>query len=513
MKLKNILLVVLISASTAVLSVWGYGKWMENKYGITQEAGKLPVNYAGFFDKNNNNAGPVDFTAAATSSAPAVVHIKTRTKQRQVSNNLPKQKNPFSDFFGDQDPFSDFFNGPRVIPEQRASGSGVIISSDGYIVTNNHVVDGADEVTVTLTNRKTYKGTVIGTDPNSDLAVIKIDGTNFPYLVYGNSDDTRLGQWVLAVGYPLNLDVTITAGIISAKARSIGINKADRPIESFLQTDAAVNPGNSGGALINTNGELIGINSAIASPTGSYAGYSYAIPVNIVKKVVNDLLKFGAVQRAYLGIQYPSDNITDDQKKQFGIKDGDGVYISEVAPDGAAKEAGLQKGDFITKINGTGISSGPELQEQIARYKPGDKISLTYFRDGKENTINIELKNKSGNYSVVKTESFFEKLGGELVNVDAATAKKNSLSGGVLVKKLGDGLLKNTRMQEGFVITSVDGQAVNNLDDLKTALGSSHGTVRLEGVYPGYEGTYGYPLNLDSEGSDNSGDNGGGNGQ
>lgn len=509
MKIKNILLVVLISASTAVASVWGYGKWEQGRYAGVQDNGKLPVNYAGFFDKNNNNAGPVDFTAAATSSAPAVVHIKTRTKQRQVSNNLPRQKNPFSDFFGDSDPFSDFFGGPRVIPEQRASGSGVVISNDGYIVTNNHVVDGADEINVTLTNRKSYKATVVGVDPNSDIAVIKIDAANLPYLVYGNSDDIKLGQWVLAVGYPLNLDVTITAGIVSAKARSIGINKGDRPVESFIQTDAAVNPGNSGGALINTNGELIGINSAIASPTGSYAGYSYAIPVNMVKKIVNDLLKFGAVQRAYLGITYPPDNLSDEAKKQNGIKDGDGVFVSGVATDGSAKEAGLEKGDFITKVNGTTISSGPELQEQITRYKPGDKITLTYVRAGKENTVNVTLKNKSGNYNVVKTESFFDKLGGELVNLDAATAKKNDLSGGVLVKKLGTGVLKNTRMQEGFVITSVDGQPVSNLDDLKAALGNAHGTVRLEGVYPGYEGTYGYPLNLDNGGSDNDSNGGG----
>ena len=513
MKLKNIFLVVLISASTAILSVWGYGKWMQGKFSGMQDQSKLPVNYAGFFDKNNNNnAGPVDFTAAATSSAPAVVHIKTRTKSRQVSNNLPRQKNPFSDFFGDTDPFSDFFNGPRVIPEQRASGSGVIISNDGYIVTNNHVVDGADEINVTLTNRKSYKATVIGADPNTDIAVIKIDaGSALPYLVYGNSDDTKLGQWVLAVGYPLNLDVTITAGIISAKARSIGINKGDRPIESFLQTDAAVNPGNSGGALINTNGELIGINSAIASPTGSYAGYSYAIPVNLVKKIVNDLVKFGAVQRGYLGITYPNENVPDDKKKELGIKDGDGVYVSGVTPDGAAKEGGLKEGDFVTKINGVTVATGPELQEQVARFKPGDKISITFIRDGKESTANITLKNKAGNYSVVKTESFFDKLGGELATLDAATAKKNNLSGGVLVKKLGTGVLKNTRMQEGFVITSVDGQAVNTLDDLKAALMNAHGTVRVEGVYPGYEGNYGYPLNLDNGGGED--ENNGGNGQ
>ncbi|HVX50729.1 MAG TPA: trypsin-like peptidase domain-containing protein [Chitinophagaceae bacterium] len=505
MKLKNIFLVVLISASTALLSIWGYTKWMQHQYAGVQEPGKLPVNYAGFFDKNNN-AGPVDFSAAATSAAPAVVHIKTRTKQRQVSNNLPKQRNPFSDFFGDSDPFSDFFNGPRVIPEQRASGSGVIISSDGYIVTNNHVINGADEINVTLTNRKSYKASVIGADPNSDLAVIKIDASNLPYLVYGNSDDTKLGQWVLAVGYPLNLDVTITAGIISAKARSIGINKGDRPIESFIQTDAAVNPGNSGGALINTNGELIGINSAIASPTGSYAGYSYAIPVNIVKKIVNDLLKFGAVQRAYIGITYPQEDLPDEAKIKYGIKDGDGVFVTGVAADGAAKDAGIQKGDFITKINGVGVATGPELQEQVARYKPGDKITLSYVRNGKEATVNLTLKNKAGNYSVVKTETALDKLGNsELVTLDAATAKKNDLSGGVLVKKLGTGILKNTRMQEGFVITSVDGQAVNNLDDLKAALANAQGTVRLEGVYPGYEGTYGYPLNLDDDSNSNSG--------
>jgi S1-C subfamily serine protease len=339
-------------------------------------------------------------------------------------------------------------------------------------------VDGADEITVTLTNRKTFKATVVGADPNSDIAVIKIEGSSFPYLVYGNSDDVKLGQWVLAVGYPLNLDVTVTAGIVSAKSRSIGINKGDRPIESFIQTDAAVNPGNSGGALINTSGELIGINSAIASPTGSYAGYSYAIPVNITKKIVNDLIKFGAVQRAYIGISYPQENIPDAQKKALGIKDGDGVYVTDVAPDGAAKEAGIEKGDFITKINGNTIASGPELQEQITRFKPGDKIELTYLHNGVSKTATVTLKNKSGNYAAVKAETIFDKLGGELANVDAATAKKNNINGGVVVRKLGNGVLKNTRMQEGFIITSVNGIEIKSLDDLKTALASASGSVR-----------------------------------
>lgn len=514
MKFKSILLVVLISAATAVLSVWGYSSFIQKQYSGIQESGKLPVNYAGFFDNNNPPANVMDFTAAATTATPAVVHIKTRTKAKQVTNNLPKQKNPFSDLFGDNDPFSDFFGGPRVqtIPEQRASGSGVLISDDGYIVTNNHVVEGADELTVTTADRKTYKGTVIATDQNSDLAVIKIEGKGFPYLVYGNSDDVKLGQWVLAVGYPLNLDVTVTAGIVSAKARAIGINRGNAPIESFIQTDAAVNPGNSGGALINTNGELIGINSAIASPTGSYAGYSYAIPVNIVKKIVADLIKYGAVQRAYIGIQYPNDLLSDEQKKANGIKDGPGVFVSDVAPDGAAKEAGLQKGDFVTKINGVVVSSGPELQEQVARYKPGDKIALTYVRNGKENTVNVTLKNKAGNYAVVKNEAVMDKLGGELATVDAATAKKNGIDGGVQVKKLGNGAIKNSRIQEGFIITSVNGQPVKTVEDLQKLLQNASGTVRLEGIYPGYEETYGYPLNLSDNNGDNS-DNGDDDGQ
>ncbi len=505
MKFKSILLVVAVSATTALLSVWGYGKWMEtNNPSTFKDDGKLPVNYAGFFDKGNNNAGaPVDFTAASTAATPAVVHIKTRTKERQVSNTQSKRKSPFSDLFGDEDPFSDFFGGPRggIIPEQRASGSGVIIKGDGYIVTNNHVVEGADEITVTTTNRKTYQAKVIATDPNSDLAVIKIDDNDLPYLKFGNSDDAKLGQWVLAIGYPLNHDVTVTAGIISAKARSIGINKGDRPIESFIQTDAAVNPGNSGGALINTTGELIGINSAIASPTGSYAGYSYAIPVNIVKKIVSDLIEFKAVQRAYIGIVYANDNLTDEQKKEAGIKDGAGVFITGVAPDGAAKAAGIEKGDFVTRLNGVAINSGPEMQEQVAGYKPGDKVSITYVRNGKENTVNVTLKNKAGNYEAVKQESIIDNLGADLVNLDKATAQKNNISGGVLVKKMNDGLLKNTRMQEGFVITSVDGQDIRNLDELKGILVNAQGTIRLEGFYPGYEGSYTYPLNL----SDTSG--------
>src|SRR6478609_6696454 len=468
MNLKNILAVILISATTAVLSVWGYGKVVEHQSAGTQEAGKIPANYAGFFGNNNAPAGTIDFGPAATSATPAVVHIKTKTKAKQVSNNS-RQRNPFADLFGDD--MGDFFGGPRMMPEQRASGSGVLITDDGYIITNNHVIDGADEINVTLANKKSYKATVIGSDPSSDIAVIKVEAKGLPYLVYGNSDEAKLGSWVLAIGYPLSLDVTVTAGIVSAKSRSIGINDRqsnNTAIESFIQTDAAVNPGNSGGALINTNGELIGINSAIASPTGSYAGYSYAIPVNIVKKIVTDIVKFGAVQRAYIGIQYPRENITDEQKKQLGsdYKEGEGVYVTDVPADGAAAVGGIKKGDIITKVNGVAVTTGPELQEQVTRFKPGDKITLTYTRSGKENTVPLILKNKAGNTSIVKTTGILEKLGAELVAADSKVAAANQITGGVVVKKIGEGLLKKTRMQEGFIITSVNDQEIKTVADL-----------------------------------------------
>src|SRR6478752_2268921 len=468
MKLKNVLLVVVISTATSLLSIWGYGTWMRNQSVSMQNDGKLPVNYAGFFDKDAP-AGIPDFTAAATSATPAVVHIKTVIKGKTVSS---KSRNPFGDMFGDDDPFYQFFGGPRSysIPDQQASGSGVIMSADGYIITNNHVIDGASDINVTLSNRKSYKGTVVGTDPNTDLAVIKIDATNLPYMMLGNSDDVKLGQWVMAVGYPLNLDVTVTAGIVSAKARSIGINKSDRAIESFIQTDAAVNPGNSGGALINTEGELIGINSAIASPTGSYAGYSYAIPVNIVKKAVNDLIKFGTVQRAYMGVN-------------MGTKEGIGVYVNDVTEDGAAKAAGIKPGDYITKINDVTVTSAPEIQDQISRFKPGDKVAVTYVRNNKETTVNVTLKNKAGNYEVVKNETAFDNLGATLVTIDKQTAAKNEIAGGVQVQKIGNGPLKNTRIQEGFIITGVDGEEVKSLDDLKNILNNAEGTVRLQGIY------------------------------
>ncbi len=502
MNAKQVVAVILISASTAVATMWGYNRITGNNkvYLYGQDSGKVPSNYAKFFEgQDHSGAGPIDFTDAAGAAIPATVHIKTKTV-RTVSNNLPHH-NPFSDLFGiDPDEFfNNGGNGMRSMPEM-ASGSGVIISNDGYIVTNNHVVDGADEVTVTLSNRKSFKAKVVGADPASDLAVIKIEAQGLPFLVYGNSDNVKIGQWVLAVGYPLNLETTVTAGIVSAKGRTLDINsrQSQTPLESFIQTDAAVNPGNSGGPLINPEGQLIGINSAIASPTGSYAGYSFTIPVNIVKKIVNDIMKFGTPQRAFLGIQYPRDDMSDDQKKEQGVKDADGVYVMDVTPDGAASHAGIKKGDVITKLNGTSIYTGAELVGQIATYSPGDKIKVTYKRDGKDYDVSIQLRNNSGTMTMVKT-SVLDKLGAQLQTLSKKDAADMDVKGGVIVKSVTEnGLMNKSRIQEGFIILKADGQEVKNLEDLEKILQKASGTIKLEGVFSGYEGVYSYPLRLSS---------------
>lgn len=418
------------------------------------------------------------------------MHITTIIK----GNSGYQRRSPFADLFGDD--FDDFFDMPQRSTPQRASGSGVIVSNDGYIVTNNHVIDEASEIKVTLNNKKTYVAKLIGTDPSSDLAMLKIEEKNLPFILYGNSDMVKIGQWVLAVGYPLNLETTVTAGIVSAKSRSLGLNarKSNSPIESFIQTDAAVNQGNSGGALINTNGELVGIVSAIASPTGAYAGYSYAIPVNIVKKIINDLLQYGTVQRAYLGVSYLTDNIPDSEKEKIGYKEGIGVYVREVAKDGAAANSGLKEGDYITKINGVKVVSGSEMVEQVAGYKPGDKITITYQRDGKEYNSTITLKNRSGSYSIVKSETL-ESLGGEFETLSAEKAKEYGFRGGVIVKRIKEnGLIdQQTRMRDGFIIIKANGVTVNNVEELENAL--SKGTrIVFDGFYPGYDGSYSYVL-------------------
>ncbi len=510
MKFKQIAFTVAISACTTFAVIWGYGKYVKssNTFG-GQMAGVVPANYAkqtGLFD-GATPPGAVDFTIPAQASTPAVVHIKTKTNAKQVSNNLPKvQRSPFGDLFGDDDMFEQFFGRRNnMIPEQRASGSGVIIGDDGYIVTNNHVVANADEITVTLANKKTYKAKVLGTDPAYDLAVIKIEATGLPYLIYGNSDEVKIGQWVLAIGYPLNLEATVTAGIVSAKARSLGLNKdksgnPNTGVESFIQTDAAVNMGNSGGALINTDGKIIGINSAIASPTGYYSGYSYATPVNIVKKVVDDIIKFGTVQRAYIGIAYaPASDMSDEEKKAAKIPvDAFGIYVTDVPKDGGAYAAGIRTGDAINKVNNVPVMSGAEMQEQVSRYKPGDKIDVTYTRDGKEITSKVTLKNKAGNYDVVKNEGTTDKLGAELATLDPKRAKEYGVTGGVVVKKIKkEGAIETqSRMKDGFVILKVNDKTIASLDELKKIIGENK-EITISGFYPGYDGLYEYPFTLE----------------
>jgi len=510
MKLKQALFTITLSALTALGVVWGYAKFVQNNNTYAgQQAGSIPSNYklAGL-NENNLPPGAVDFTQPAAAALPAVVHIKTKTNAKQVSNNLGRNQrpaNPFGELF-DDDLFSQFFGrGNGYVPEQRASGSGVVIGEDGYIVTNNHVVENADELTVTLSNKKSYTAKVVGSDPAYDLAVIKIDAKALPFLLYGNSDDVKIGQWVLAIGYPLNLETTVTAGIVSAKARSLNLNKGSKnnsPVESFIQTDAAVNQGNSGGALINTSGVLVGINSAIASPTGYYSGYSYAIPVNIVKKVVDDIIKYGNVQRGFLGVSTVNTNdIPEEQKQKLNLNyNGDGLVITDVASSSAALEAGLKKGDIIKSLNGVDVTLPSELQELVTRYKPSDKVSILYSRNGKDYTTSATLKNKMGTFDIVKSDhTALSKLGADFTNLDVKKAREFGVPGGVIVKKIIEGALKDqTRMRDGFVIVKVNDKDVRNTDEMSKAIGGSK-TVTISGFYPGYDSLYDYSISLDEQ--------------
>ncbi len=385
MTLKKIIAVLLISAASFTGGAWVYGKYVHQDLLGANVPAASSIFKTAKFSEGNAVTPMTDFENAAAKASPAVVHIKVLKRggnQVDLFGNMV-----YNDRGGDE-------------AQQVASGSGVIVSENGYIATNNHVVENADELLVTLNDKKDYKAKVIGTDPSTDLAVIKIEGSDFPYLNFANSDDVRVGQFILAIGYPLNLETTVTSGIVSAKSRNIGINNrnSDAPIESFIQTDAAVNPGNSGGALVNTDGDLVGINSAIASPTGSYAGYSYAIPSNLVRRVVGDIIKYGSAKRGYLGVMFGSDQMSDAMRRKNNIPDGDGVYVMDVARGSAAEEAGIQKGDFITKINGTTINTGTQMVEKISALRPGDKMDITFTHNGSENIATAALRESSGNY-------------------------------------------------------------------------------------------------------------------
>ncbi len=426
-----------------------------------------------------------DFTMAAEKSVNSVVHIKTVSQQ---VNNL------------NYDPFAELFFGPQKRQqqfEQHGSGSGVIISHDGYIVTNNHVVAGSDKIEVTLNDKRIYEAELIGTDPSTDVALLKISEKDLPFLNYGNSDAVKVGEWALAVGNPFNLNSTVTAGIISAKGRNNILSGNKRPIESFIQTDAAVNPGNSGGALVNTDGELIGINTAIASSNGAYQGYSFAVPVNIVKKIVSDLVEFGTVQRAYIGV-----GIQDIDAKfaaEKNIRQLKGIYVNGLTEGGSAQEAGIREGDVITSVQEVPVSSVSELQEQISRYRPGDKISVSVLRNNKETTLPVILKTFDNSTRLVNKSELVKKsteaLGAEFEEMDAEELQKFRLENGLRISRMKPGKLSTIGIQEGFIVTTIDKKKVSTVKDIQNYLSNKTGVVIIEGFYPnGMRAAYSFPL-------------------
>jgi Do/DeqQ family serine protease len=409
-----------------------------------------------------------DFEAAASISVHAVVHIKS---------DFEKKSLVYDDFF-------QFFNSsPReYISPYTAMGSGVIVTDDGYIVTNNHVVQDAVSVTVTLNDKRVYKATVVGTDPSTDLALIRIDEKGLPFLAYGNSDNVKIGEWVLAVGNPFNLTSTVTAGIVSAKARDINILGSQGAVESFIQTDAAINPGNSGGALVNTNGELIGINAAIASGTGYYTGYSFAIPVNIVKKVVEDFMKFGKIQRAYLGVYYHE--IDDQFAKDNGLSSLNGVYISDVIGGGSADIAGIKRGDILTGIKNKPVNGKSELMEIVSQLSPGDVVTVSVLRDGKPLDFQVKLISENGSQTLARNKNQLQIYGATFEPLNEKEKAKYRVANGFKITQVEPGKFSQVGLKPGFILLNVNNKPVTSVEGLKAALSDKSNGVQIEGLYP-----------------------------
>ncbi|MEP7167735.1 MAG: Do family serine endopeptidase [Bacteroidota bacterium] len=478
--IKNFLATILIASIGGFAGVTVYKATEKNEISDAKSiTEKQNVRFANY--KPDMSPTAFNFMDAAEKTVPAVVYVKTTYPVR----NTGLYSNPFQGFF---------FGAPQNQPAQQSAGSGVIISDDGYIVTNNHVVDEAAKVEVTLDDKRTFTAKVIGTDPSTDLALLKIDQKNLSFIPYGNSDDVKVGEWVLAVGNPFNLTSTVTAGIVSAKGRNIHIlDNQNFPLESFIQTDAAVNPGNSGGALVSTTGDLVGINSAIASSTGAYAGYSFAIPVNIVKKVMDDLLEYGNVQRGFIGISIRDidQKLADDKN----IKVLKGVYVQNLTEGGAAETAGIKSGDVITKVGGVSVGSSSELQEQVGRFRPGDKIEVTLLHDGTEKTVSVVLRNNQGGTKLVKNDEDVNLLGAEFSPPSENEIDKLGINSGVKISKLGPGKLRMAGIKEGFIITKIDNQKITSTDELQAALQSKKGGVLIEGIYPnGLRAYYGFGM-------------------
>ncbi len=495
--LKMISAMVLISGiTTAGTYVWMHKKWSDesltNRSLSVSDSSATSVSF--FPTVTRASVTDNDFTRAAEKTVNAVVGVKS-TQQVQRSE------------MGTGDPFFDLFFGYRGPQQQQPKakegyGSGVIISSDGYIVTNNHVIDNADLLTVTLNDKRQFEATLIGTDPATDIALLKIDGTDLPTVTFGASDDLKIGEWVLAVGNPFMLNSTVTAGIVSAKGRALGMHNGGKlGIESFIQTDAAVNPGNSGGALVNTAGELVGINTAIYSQTGNYAGYSFAVPSSIVSKVVTDLKQYGTVQRAVLGIVIS--DLNAELVKEQGLSVSEGVYIQEVSEKGAAQDAGIKKGDIIVAINNIDVKNMAQLQEQLARFRPGDTISLTYIRNGEKNKVSVVLRNSRGDTDLI-TKTGVESLGVTLKNLTAKELTKYGVRNGVLVDNVErGGLFARSGVREGLVIVKINDMVVKNVKEVEKAYnllttdrgGDREPVMFIVGVYPNGKTAY-YAVDL-----------------
>jgi len=493
------LVLVALFTSLSTLLIYRFAGFDRHEIVLQESnAKKAPIAQ---FTKRGAALAPIDFTEAAGKATAMVVHITTtqgNTRSNNSSRNRQDVPELFKEFFGED--FEGLRRGGSGAPRQapQSSGSGVIISADGYIVTNNHVIDNASEIEVVLSDKRTYKAELVGTAPSTDLAVIKIKETNLPAITFGNSDEVKVGEWVLAVGNPFNLESTVTAGIVSAKARNIDLlrgNSGGDAIEAFIQTDAAVNPGNSGGALINTSGELIGINTAIATQTGSFSGYSFAVPSNIVKKVIRDLMEYGSIQRGYLGLSYlPAFNSKIAAEKGLeGISEG--VYVQEVIPEGGAAQAGVKAGDVIIGMNGKKIKSGPELLEEVARYRPNDKVKVELFRNGTRKTLDITLKSKDGSTNLTARKNSSEalrNLGVELQDLATNEKAQLKIKNGVKVSQIGQGKLRKTGMRNGFIITSLNDEPIKSIADFTQKLENAKGSVVISGIYPDEQGEYSY---------------------
>lgn len=482
MKTKKIGLVFLIFLAVIFVSTCTtYLVLKQNIQNIKTDEIALPTRFT-----NNNTdtqkAIQTDFTFAAERSIHSVVHVKT--KYKRATPNYSSGSSIFDFFFGQPE----FRMPEQQIQEQMSSGSGVIVTTDGYIVTNNHVIENASEIEITLNDKRTFNAEIVGIDASTDIALLKIEADSLPTLSLGNSDLLKVGEWVLAVGNPFNLTSTVTAGIVSAKARNINILNSEMKIESFIQTDAAVNPGNSGGALVNTNGELVGINTAIASQTGSYTGYSFAVPVSIVGKVIADLKEYGVVQRAVLGVQIH--DITDEFAKKEGIKTLSGAYIANVTKGSSAEKAGIKEGDIITSVNGAKVETSSQLQELVGRYRPGDKVEIGFIRDNKKHNIIVELKNRSGNTGIIKANDL-SILGATFTPISDTFKYKYKITGGLLVESIkNDGLLAQSGIKKGFIILKANNKNIHSQKDIEEVVSNAksneegYKVLFISGFYP-----------------------------